>query len=278
MNDPHESELPGGSDVPGDAATRGSSGSSAPRVGAGRPQRFDYPELLRAQAETLLAVALKHLDAPVPGCPGWDCRRLVRHVARLLVTTAAHLPRKLASVPERVASAPAEAEALADYYRRGLADVLEAFRTLDPTAPAWNFTLEPAVVAFWARRLAHEFQVHASDAAEAAGRPRALDPEVAADGVDELLRVLLPAARAAGLSPAGDGSVHVHLTDVPGEWLVRLDDTRVTVTPEHAKGDAALRGPAGTVLLALWGRVGLDAADLAAFGDVGLIDAVRPGR
>jgi hypothetical protein len=38
-----------------------------------------------------------------------------------------------------------------------------------------------------------------------------------------------------------------------------------TVTREHAKGDAALRGPAADLLLALWHRLPLD--DLDVVGD-----------
>ncbi|MEZ5255805.1 MAG: hypothetical protein R2705_02580 [Ilumatobacteraceae bacterium] len=48
--------------------------------------------------------------------------------------------------------------------------------------------------------------------------------------------------------------MHVHCTDVPGEWLARYEGDQLLVTREHAKGDAALRGPAAAIFLALWGR------------------------
>ena len=60
-----------------------------------------------------------------------------------------------------------------------------------------------------------------------------------------------------------DGSVHLHCTDVAGEWLVVDDaDGADVVTREHAKGDAAVRGPAHDLLLVLWRRQPLDAVEV----------------
>jgi predicted lipid carrier protein YhbT len=49
-------------------------------------------------------------------------------------------------------------------------------------------------------------------------------------------------------------SLHVHCTDVAGEWMVTARGAGVHVERVHAKGDAALRGPAEALLLRLWGR------------------------
>ena len=58
------------------------------------------------------------------------------------------------------------------------------------------------------------------------------------------------------------GSIHLHTTDTPGEWLVRLGPDGIHLTREHAKGDVAVRGPASDVLLVLMGRKTMDAADV----------------
>ncbi|MBX6390446.1 MAG: maleylpyruvate isomerase family mycothiol-dependent enzyme [Frankia sp.] len=237
---------------------------------------MDYLALLNEEADALLEAATSDLSAPVAGCPGWDCRRLVRHVARVLASTAAHLPRGVTDLPGRPAPAPEDDAGLLAYYRQAVEDALAALRATGPAAPAWNFTGAPKVAGFWPRRLAQELQIHAWDAAEAVGRPRPLDPALAADGIDELLRILLPAARASGQSKPGDGSAHVHLTDAAGEWTVRLAGPSVEVSAEHTKGDAALRGPAGPALLALWGRVDFTAGGLTPFGDQELLVALRP--
>lgn len=67
--------------------------------------------------------------------------------------------------------------------------------------------------------------------------------------------------------------IHLHATDGEGEWLIRFDPGDVVVESGHAKGDAAVRGPAGDLLLWLYGRVPLD--DLQAFGDPGAAAALR---
>ena len=60
-----------------------------------------------------------------------------------------------------------------------------------------------------------------------------------------------------------DGSVHLHCTDVEGEWLVTADaDGADVVTREHAKGDAAVRGPAHDLLMVLWRRQPLDTVEV----------------
>jgi hypothetical protein len=67
---------------------------------------------------------------------------------------------------------------------------------------------------------------------------------------------------APGAAPLG-GSVHLHCTDVDGEWLLTADaDGTDVVTREHAKGDAAMRGPAHDLLLVLWRRQSLDTIDV----------------
>ena len=49
--------------------------------------------------------------------------------------------------------------------------------------------------------------------------------------------------------------MHLHCTDVAGEWTVRPNDAGgFDVTREHAKGDCAIRGAASDILLALWRR------------------------
>ena len=138
-----------------------------------------------------------------------------------------------------------------------LADLLTS---TDPSTPVWTWAGHNDV-GWVARRVAHETAVHRHDAEEAAGRRYEIDPELASDGIDEYLHVFLP-RRAAEHELSG--SVHLHCTDVAGEWLVEpaADGGTPTIRREHAKGDAAVRGPAEDLLLVLWGRLPLDAADV----------------
>ncbi len=59
--------------------------------------------------------------------------------------------------------------------------------------------------------------------------------------------------------------MHLHRTDGDGEWMFAGDgEGGVTVTHEHGKGDAAVRGTAANLLLWIWGR---PADGLECFGD-----------
>jgi hypothetical protein len=87
-------------------------------------------------------------------------------------------------------------------------------------------------------------QVAASDTADP------IDAEVASDSIDEFLGITLPWC-VNGEKPL-PGSVHIHCTDVEGEWFIHLDGK---VEPIHAKGDAAIRGTASDILLALFKRM-----------------------
>jgi predicted lipid carrier protein YhbT len=121
--------------------------------------------------------------------------------------------------------------------------------------------------------MAHETTVHRVDAEQAVGRPVApVPPGLAVDGIDEIFSVFV-AALGQGRSPGDGRTVHLHATDAEGEWLIRFDRGAVTVEPGHAKGDAAVRAPAGDLLLWLWGRVPLDG--LPVFGDPAAALALR---
>jgi hypothetical protein len=80
-------------------------------------------------------------------------------------------------------------------------------------------------------------------------------------------------ALGADRSPADGRSVHLHATDAAGEWLIRFAPEGLEVTTGHAAGDAAVRGPAGELLLWLWGRRPL--SGLEVFGAPDAAEALR---
>ncbi|MGH2702312.1 MAG: SCP2 sterol-binding domain-containing protein, partial [Actinomycetota bacterium] len=105
-----------------------------------------------------------------------------------------------------------------------------------------------------------ETAVHRWDAQQATGNEKPIETELAADGIDEILYVFLP-AKLDRHKGSGE-TVHIHCTDVAGEWMVRLNDGGFEVTSGHGKGDAALRGPASDLLLTLWGRIPFERVEL----------------
>jgi uncharacterized protein (TIGR03083 family) len=148
---------------------------------------------------------------------------------------------------------------LAAWLRSGGDVLVEVLASLDPHQPTWHPFPAEQVAAVWPRRMAHETAIHRVDAELATDRgasqaAHAVDAALASDGIDEYFSVMVAgAAQRRGLQlPAS--TLHVHCTDVHGEWLVWAKGSSVTVQREHAKGDVALRGPASSLILALWGR------------------------
>jgi predicted lipid carrier protein YhbT len=70
-------------------------------------------------------------------------------------------------------------------------------------------------------------------------------------------------------------TMHLHSTDHEGEWLVRMEPDGLRVSREHAKGDAAVRGPAADLLLVVVGRA--PATTVEVLGDGAVLDRWAQG-
>jgi uncharacterized protein (TIGR03083 family) len=238
-----------------------------------------YAEI-EASTETLAEIVHgADLTRRVPTCPDWTLRQLATHVGRAhrwaaeiaSTRSAEFIPFR--QVPDgRIPDDPA---LHAPWLRAGAERIIQAVREAG-SDPVWTFDeLRPA--SFWARRMAHETAVHRADAEIAVGRQPELEPDLAADAIDEWLGfmsgVVAEDQRADALP---DGAVlHVHATDEgldgTGEWLVRREGSEVTVQPGHGKGDVALRGPASRLLFVLLRRVPPDDPQVQVLGDPALL-------
>jgi hypothetical protein len=113
--------------------------------------------------------------------------------------------------------------------------------------------------------------VHRADAALAVGVPYTIEPELAADGVSELLAVLTGRTgdTPAALQPGE--SLHLHATDeglgAAGEWVIRGTDDGITWEHGHVKATTAVRGPAADLLLACSRRLPPEHAGIQVLGD-----------
>jgi uncharacterized protein (TIGR03083 family) len=156
------------------------------------------------------------------------------------------------------------------WYREGSARLLAALRETPNDQETWNWSAGPQVASFWTRRMAQETLVHRWDAENAAGLGADVDPLIAVDGIDELLDVFWRRyADSSDADPPG-GTLHVHCTDVDGEWWAGFEDGAYELRRTHEKGDVAVRGPAADVLLVLWGR--RPPATLERLGDPAVFD------
>ncbi|PZS35490.1 MAG: hypothetical protein DLM59_02965 [Pseudonocardiales bacterium] len=234
---------------------------------------------VRAEGRALRAAAgALDLDLPVPPCPGWSVRDLVVHLGKVYVWVSRTIAAGDAP-GDRSGLGPDDTDVLG-WFDAAFAGLLATLEAIDPGAPAWNWSTQPDVAAFWPRRMAHETAVHRWDAQMAAGVADPVQVEWAVDGISEVLDTWLPAGRGVSKNDA-DGLVRVTASDADRTWLVRLRPEGVTVLDESAllEDDAgAQTGVAGTasdLLLALWGRLTPDA--LALDGDPTRFDALRVG-
>jgi uncharacterized protein (TIGR03083 family) len=221
------------------------------------------------------------LTQPVPTCPDWTLRQLTTHVGRahrwateiMATRSAEFIPFR--QVPD--GRLPDNPQQHVEWLRAGATRLVAAVREAG-SDPVWTFTgLRPA--SFWARRMAHETAVHSADAELAAGRRPEFVPDMAADAIDEWLGFLsapAPGGNDPRLDALSEGAVlHFHATDdglEDGEWLVRREGSQVLVEHGHGKGDVAVRGPAGTLLLLLVRRLPPGDPEVQVLGDGGLLD------
>ena len=237
---------------------------------------FDWAGIVEQEGAALADAAEADLGAPVPAAPGWDTAELLRHVGMVHVRTSVILRTGTLERPSRkngMLPDPPQDDVV-DWYRATLADLVVDLATVeDPDRPVYSFAPDHQRAGFWPRRMAHETTIHRVDAEQAAGRPVApIEAPFAVDGIDELFTVFVPAL-GAGRSPGDGRTVHLHATDTDGEWLIRFAEGDVAVEVGHAKGDAAVRGPAGELLCWLWGRRPLDGLEV--FGDDDAATALR---
>jgi uncharacterized protein (TIGR03083 family) len=230
--------------------------------------RSAYLSCLRRDAAGLLAAADLGLDADVPSCPGWRVERLVGHVGRVYRTMAGWV--RTGAAPTDVPRPPA-GPAVREWTAEALDALVSALSADTRTGLVRTWAGDQPAL-FWPRRMAIETAIHRWDAESAHGVAQPIDADLAVDAIDELFDVIMPVRAADALTGEGE-TLHLHATDVDGEWLVTLTSGRPTVERMHAKGDVAVRGPASDLLLLLWNRG--DAASrerLQVFGDSGLLD------
>jgi uncharacterized protein (TIGR03083 family) len=220
---------------------------------------------------------------PIPTCPEWTLRQLVTHVGRahrwaaeiMRTRSEAFIPFR--EVPDgKLPDDPAKQRA---WLRAGPARIVDGAREAGSDL-VWSFT-GPAPAGFWLRRMAHETLVHRADAQLASGaEPEpVIAAEVAADAIDEWLMLLAGGLgdvdERAKVLPAGAG-LHIHATDDGlggrGEWMIRNAAGGLKVEPGHGKGDAALTGPAASLLLVLMRRRPVSDQAVTVYGDRAVVD------
>ena len=238
------------------------------------------------------------LAAPVPSCPAWQVRDLVRHLSYVHRWAAAYVAEQISHRTERLSEAellaggPPDAELLA-WFRDGHAGLTAALAAADPELACWTFLPAPTPLAFWSRRQAHETAIHRADAQLAAGEDPVFAAELAADGIDELLLGFYgppgagagpdgETAETAGGSDAAGRTLRFSATDTGDEWHATLgadgggpEYTGRGAGPAGPVG-CELAGPASSLYRLVWNRAG-SLADLTMTGNDQLVRDWRAG-
>lgn len=201
------------------------------------------------------------LSARVPSCPGWDIGELVRHTALLYLQKAEVIRTGVKPtgrwIPEDVLALDPAAQ-----LELGYARLTGEFDSHQPSDPAESWMPDDQTVGFWIRRLTHETAIHRYDLETAVGDVQPVDAELAIDGIDEVLTVMVQRGRSMrGSEPNPEGVTGSVVLENGGKsWFVGLLPHDIEVAREAGDApDAVISGEPSDVLLWLWGRGALPA-------------------
>jgi uncharacterized protein (TIGR03083 family) len=236
-------------------------------------------------------------DAPVPSCPDWTAADLLWHLGEVQWFWGT-IVRDLidAEAAERIKPPrPAHWPGLTEFFASASAELGSVLAITPPQTTVWTWA-DDKTAGFVRRRQAHEALIHRVDAELTTGERTPLDPELSADGVDEMLRLIfggdLPEW---GMFTADEGrTLRIAAADTGDRWMINIghfsgtdpDDGRaydrqgiqVTDAGPGAEPAATISGDAGDLDCWLWGRSPLGAVERS--GDAAVLrdfDAVLAG-
>jgi uncharacterized protein (TIGR03083 family) len=224
---------------------------------------IDYGRLLDVigiEGELILDTADSALpdaaQAEVPGCPELTLEKTLRHVGS--VHRVARLWVRDGHRPEHWQRSPSDGD-LVGFVRIGLAELLAELRLHDPAQPCDTWWPADRTHGFWRRRMAHETTVHRVDVQAAAGGPvNPIDPDIALDGIDELL-FLWFGHRLGELRMSSPRQGAVALSVAHRRWLAIFERGRSIARrvneADARSADAVVSGDPMAVYLWSWGRL-----------------------
>lgn len=217
-------------------------------------------DLLGFEGQLLTAATLDpHPATPVAGASGGTVGETVRRIGDACEDALSWLGFSEAAARNWVLPEQPSLRELTGRFSARMADLLAEFGTRPPedTCPTW--WPEDHSVGFWLRRMVHATTVHRVDVQTAAGvEMTPIEPDIAADGVDEILRMWFGYR----LCALGIGSLRpfsIGVRTAGRHWRVVAAPEHVEVDeagPEAEAGvDALLLGDPVSVYLWLWGRL-----------------------
>jgi uncharacterized protein (TIGR03083 family) len=238
---------------------------------------MDYLRWIRDEGERFYALApVADPKFGVPSRPDWSIADLVWHLGEVQWFWASDIELRAGEPGEVEAGKPPqphEYEEVVSFGRAQLDRLLDVLAVTADDVPVWTWALDESdrTAGFVRRHEVQETAIHRWDLQDAATTddPDPIAADAASDSIDEFLAVTVPFG--VNRSKPLRGTVHLHCTDVDGEWFV---EPHGAVERTHAKADVAVRGSASDLLLALYNRIDIETLDV--FGEESLArDLVR---
>ncbi|WP_165356934.1 maleylpyruvate isomerase family mycothiol-dependent enzyme [Nocardioides zhouii] len=188
-------------------------------------------DLLRTQAERFAEV-VEHGDPAreVTSCPGWTLRDLTDHLGGVH-QWAAHAVVEGDPSLEPAPTPAGDAIELSAWYLLHASALIDVLAARPAEAPAWTLDRDNRTAGFWRRRQVHEVTMHLWDAEHALGVARPIDPELAWDGVAEVVDVLYPRQVRLGRTTPLATAVRLTASDLDESVVIGNGDPVDVVAP-----------------------------------------------
>jgi uncharacterized protein (TIGR03083 family) len=242
----------------------------------------EHIDAIQHEGQLLAAAATRtELDAPIPTCPDWRMRDLVRHVGGVHRWATGYVGNRHTemldvNLDDLVDTWPADDLDLIDWFREGHERLVHTLASAPPDLDCYTFLPAPSPLAMWARRQAHETAMHRVDAESPGSTITKFLPAFAVDGVDELLSCFItrPRPRRAP-KVSSPRSIHVHTTDTGDDWHIQIGLEDVVTSRRSSPADCTITADAGDLYLLLWNR--RSDAGISVDGDRDLLALWREG-
>jgi uncharacterized protein (TIGR03083 family) len=189
-----------------------------------QPTAADFDRVLENEShrfrEVLEAAAP---DRSVPTCDPWSAADLLWHLTEVQGFWAEIVAGGHAD-PESVhrITRPSGYDGILESFDAAHQALRAALADADDPDPAWTWA-EDQTVGFIRRRQAHEALIHRVDAELTAGTEvRPVAPHIAADGIDELLTVMVDGVPPWGRFEPEEETISIACTDLPRVWRLRF--------------------------------------------------------
>ena len=236
---------------------------------AGYRDPVDHPSLVaavRTEAAALtFALEGGGMDDVVPTCPGWEVRDLAIHIGQFCGRWSLVLGESTGRAAPPLPDPPDDGE-LVPWVTDSLVTLLDQLESTPAATPVKTWFGSDRSAGFVARRSAHELAVHRFDAQAARGICTPIATELAADGIDEVLDVLLTFREAP--APGSNRVLCLRSSELGSEWSITLGPDQVEVerrTQDQAPAegsDVVVSGTTSDLELTLYHRPTLSPVDV----------------